>query len=272
MNILEFPKSTAAIIDDPWQELSQLTAARIALGRCGASLPTSETLKFALAHAQARDAVHTPLDLSAVEQGLYQHGFDCIKVKSAAASRAEYLQRPDKGRRLHPDCHEMLLAHPAKQADVLFVVGDGLSSLAVAAHALPLLTEVRTYLETNGLSIGPVVLAEQARVALADEVGECLQARLVVMMVGERPGLSSPDSLGLYITWQPKAGLLDSARNCISNVRPEGLGYAQAAYKLDWLIRGAFRLGSTGVALKDGSADEAAYLALATKPNRTLST
>lgn len=264
MSVIPFPGAAAnpdTITEDNWQALSQHTVARIALGRAGASLPTRETLRFALAHAQARDAVHTPLDSTALATTLTQAGHRVLQVQSAAANRAQYLQRPDLGRRLHPDSRTQLLAQQTDGCDVLFVVGDGLSSLATGSHAGPLLAATLPYLHEAGLAVGPVVIASQARVALADEAGECLQARLVVMLLGERPGLSSPDSLGVYLTSAPKVGRMDSERNCISNVRPAGLPYRLAAFKLAWLIRAALQQGS-GVALKDGSAAEPGWAAL----------
>lgn len=263
MNAPFSPATTAnsAITEDSWQELASHTVARIALGRVGSSLPTRETLRFALAHAQARDAVHTPLELSALSASLQDLQLPSLQVRSAAPSRAAYLQRPDQGRRLHPDSRASLLAAGVEPCDVLFVVGDGLSARAVASHAVPLIAATLPLLQEQGLQVGPVVLATEARVALADEVGECLQAAMVVMLIGERPGLSSPDSLGVYLTSAPRVGCMDSARNCISNVRPQGLPYPLAAYKLAWLIR-AGRTSGTGVALKDGSAAEAGWLQL----------
>ncbi|WP_374553950.1 ethanolamine ammonia-lyase subunit EutC [Aquitalea pelogenes] len=263
MNAPFSPATTAnsAITEDSWQELASHTVARIALGRVGSSLPTRETLRFALAHAQARDAVHTPLDLSTLGASLQDLQLPSLQVRSAAPSRAAYLQRPDQGRRLHPDSRASLLAAGVEPCDVLFVVGDGLSARAVASHAVPLIAATLPLLQEQGLRVGPVVLATEARVALADEVGECLQAAMVVMLIGERPGLSSPDSLGVYLTSAPRVGCMDSARNCISNVRPQGLPYPLAAYKLAWLIR-AGRHSGTGVALKDGSAAEAGWLQL----------
>ncbi len=272
MSVIPFPGAAAnpdTITEDSWQALGQHTVARIALGRAGASLPTRETLRFALAHAQARDAVHTPLDSAALAATLTQAGHRVLQVQSAAANRAQYLQRPDLGRRLHPDSRAQLLAQQGGGCDVLFVVGDGLSSLATASHAAPLLAATLPYLAEAGLHVGPVVIASQARVALADEAGECLQARLVVMLLGERPGLSSPDSLGVYLTSAPKVGRMDSERNCISNVRPAGLPYPLAAFKLAWLIRAALQQGS-GVALKDGSAAEPGWAALLARSHSAL--
>lgn len=241
---------------DPWATLRGFTAARIALGRAGASLPTVEWLRFSLAHAQARDAVHLPLDAARMQRELEALGFAVARVHSAAADRATYLRRPDLGRRLAPAAEaalQALAAAPGAAADVAVVVGDGLSARAVQAHAAPLLAELRPRLEAEGLALGPVVLAEQARVALGDEVGERLGARSVLVLIGERPGLSSPDSLGAYLTWAPARGRSDAQRNCVSNIRPEGLPYALAAHKIAWLLAGARRLGASGVVLKDES-------------------
>lgn len=246
---------------DGWQSLAALTDARIALGRAGSSLPTRETLRFALDHARARDAVHAPLDPGPLKAALEALCGACLQVKSAAADRACYLQRPDLGRRLS-DADRAALTGPADGFDVAFVLGDGLSAEALQRHALPLLESLWPALRAQGLRLAPPVLAEQARVALGDEVGERLGARLVVVLLGERPGLSSPDSLGAYLTAAPRAGLSDAARNCVSNIRPAGLAYALAAYKLCWLIEAGLQ-GGTGVALKDQSEADPAYLHLA---------
>lgn len=237
---------------DPWAGLKSFTRARIALGRAGSSIPTAEVLNFGYAHAAARDAVHIPLDTAALEQQLGQAGFDTLQLQSAAPDRHTYLLRPDLGRKLAEDSASMLAAHPLKDFDLLLLVGDGLSSLAVKNHALPLLEEIRR-IATPAWNIAPIVIATQARVALSDEVGFLLRARVVLMLIGERPGLSSPDSLGLYLTYQPRPGRQDSERNCISNVRPEGLNYAAAAAKAVWLVREAFATGLSGIALKDQS-------------------
>ena len=238
---------------DPWQQLKSFTRARIALGRVGSSLPTKEVLDFGLSHAMARDAVHLPLDVDALQVDIQAQGFSTIKVKSMAADRATYLLRPDWGRRLHEQSLSNLQnLHQAKLIDFLIVVGDGLSSLAVARHVAPLLAEMRNHLPSDWHT-GHVVIASQARVAIGDEIGQALNAKIVAMLIGERPGLSSPDSLGIYLTYHPKLGLSDADRNCISNVRPEGLQYAAAAKKLIWLAKEAMRLKVTGVALKDES-------------------
>lgn len=238
---------------DPWQQLKTFTHARIAIGRVGSSLPTKEVLDFGLSHAMARDAVHLPLDINALEIDVQTQGFTTIRVKSMATDRATYLLRPDWGRRLSEQSLTALTQHKsAKPIDFLIVIGDGLSSLAVSRHVAPLLAEMRNHLPSDW-HIGFVVIASQARVAIGDEIGQALNAKIVAMLIGERPGLSSPDSLGIYLTYNPKLGLSDADRNCISNVRPEGLQYAAAAKKLVWLAKEAMRLKVTGVALKDES-------------------
>ena len=236
---------------NPWDELRAHTSARIALGRVGCSLPTAEVLKFGLAHAQARDAVHRPLDCAALREQLQGAGFRTLQVRSNAEDRQSYLLRPDHGRQLHDECRQRLLQEAAAP-ELVVVLADGLSAVAVQRHALPLLQAFQTRFDTDWTNT-PVVLAEQGRVAIGDSIAEALRARLVIVMIGERPGLTSPDSLGLYLTYAPRSGCADSARNCISNVRPEGLSYELAAYKLDYLARQALRLQLTGVSLKDDS-------------------
>ena len=238
---------------DPWAHLRCFTRARIALGRSGASLPTTALLEFGLAHAQARDAVHTPLDLDALAVAAQAAGLPApLRVHSAAANRATYLRRPDLGRQLDPVSHAQLAALQADASDVVFVIADGLSARAAQTHAVPLIADTLNRLP-SGWRIGPLVFASQARVALGDAIGALLRAQQVVVCIGERPGLTAPDSLGLYLTHDPRPGRTDAERNCISNVRPEGLPYAQAAHKLAWLLAGARRLGRSGVALKDDS-------------------
>jgi ethanolamine ammonia-lyase small subunit len=238
---------------NPWSALRQFTNARIALGRAGNSLPTEPLLAFNLSHAQARDAVHQPLDAESLHQQLRAIGFTTLDVHSAAPDRQHYLRRPDLGRRLADDSREALALEQAaiEPPDVLFVIADGLSAFAASKQAIPLLQAVCSKLAD--WKIGPVVVARQARVALGDEIGELLGTKLVVMLIGERPGLSSPDSLGIYLTYAPKVGCSDAQRNCISNVRPEGLSYAAAAHKLHYLLTHARRLSLTGVGLKDDS-------------------
>ncbi|MEI6545570.1 MAG: ethanolamine ammonia-lyase subunit EutC [Burkholderiales bacterium] len=246
------PAQTALVLTDPWAALRAFTPARIALGRTGASQPTSALLAFSLAHAQARDAVHEAFNAASMSIDLQEAGFQTLSVHSRATDRPMYLRRPDFGRRLDAASSERLreAANGATAPpDLVLVVADGLSALAVARHAQSMLKAIRARLP--GWTIGPVVLAEQARVALGDEVGELLGARVVALLVGERPGLSSPDSLGIYLTWAPRVGRSDAERNCISNIRPEGLSYEQAASTLAGLLEGAKRLGASGIVLKD---------------------
>lgn len=242
-------------VPDPWEALRRHTPARIALGRAGAGLPTAEVLRFAAAHAMARDAVHAPLDTGALRMQLAADGWPVLEVASRAATRSEYLRRPDLGRRLAPAGAAALAAAAAGPVDLCIVVADGLSAVAAQRHAPPLLRALRTALG-GSLSLAPVVVATQARVALADEAGALLHARLALILLGERPGLSSPDSLGAYLSHGPRVGLADAQRNCVSNIRPEGLPFDDAAHRLAWLAREALRRGLTGIALKDDSALE----------------
>ncbi|TXG95158.1 MAG: ethanolamine ammonia-lyase subunit EutC [Rhodocyclaceae bacterium] len=237
---------------DPWGALAGLTAARIALGRVGASLPTEAVLRFDVAHALARDAVHTPLDLTALAAAWRaRQGEAAMIVHSRAGDRHSYLQRPDLGRRLDEASATRLAALATAETDLAIVVADGLSATGVAAHVLDLLDELLPRL--RGLSRAPLVLAGQGRVALGDEIGALLKARLVLVLLGERPGLSSPDSLGAYLTFAPRPGRLDAERNCVSNIRPAGLPLPQAAARLAWLIDAALTRRLTGVGLKDES-------------------
>jgi ethanolamine ammonia-lyase small subunit len=244
---------------DPWAALARRTPARIALGRSGASLPTREVLGFALAQARARDAVHAALDVDALQQRLADMQLQTIAVASdaAAGARSLYLRRPDYGRRLSVESRQRLATLSAPPAasgpDLALVIGDGLSAAAVKAHAAPFLAAFLPHAAAQGLSLSPVVVATGARVALGDEVGVLLKVRAVAVLIGERPGLSSPDSLGVYLTYAPKPGRSDAERNCISNIRTEGLAYDLAAFRLAWLVREALRLSLTGVALKDES-------------------
>lgn len=244
----EPPTRAPAPPADPWIALRRHTPARISLGRAGTSLPTHEVLRFAAAHALARDAVHLPLDVEALLAELGADGVAApVHVASRAASRVEYLTRPDLGRQLAPAGADLLAADAA--VGLCIVVGDGLSAIAAQRHAAPLLAE----LAKAGVVADRVVVATQARVALGDEIGERLGASLVLMLLGERPGLSSPDSLGAYLTWAPKSGRADSERNCVSNIRPEGLPLAQAAARVAWLVRESRRRRVTGIELKDDS-------------------
>jgi ethanolamine ammonia-lyase small subunit len=270
-------RSKSTYEPDGWTELRRLTAARIALGRAGGSLPTEPHLAFQLAHAEARDAVHAGLDVARLRAEIEASGRQTIEVASRAPDRRTYLVRPDLGRRLDDASRDRLGAwqndspDAAKERatsrpriDAVLVAADGLSATAVQRTAPRLVAAVTQRLgETSGSDgvatgsgwdLGPVVIATQARVAIGDEIGALLGARLVAVMIGERPGLSAPDSLGVYLTWGPAIGRTDAERNCISNIRDGGLSVEAAADTLAWLMREARRRGLTGVALKDETA------------------
>jgi ethanolamine ammonia-lyase small subunit len=231
-----------------WNELRRFTAARVALGRAGDGLPTAAHLDFQEAHARARDAVHSALDQPALEAALAPLGLPVLRVASQAPDRRSYLLRPDLGRRLRAGDRALL---PAAPGSLLFVIADGLCASGVQAQAPTVIAEALPHLRRAGLPVAPVILAEQARVALGDEIGGAMGARLVAMLIGERPGLTALDSLGIYLTHAPRPGRSDAERNCISNIRPGGLSPAQGAGKLVWLVLAALRQGLTGVALKD---------------------
>jgi ethanolamine ammonia-lyase small subunit len=231
-------------IADPWAALRATTRARIGLARVGDAMATKDVLEFQLAHAKARDAVHTRLDTDAIAAQLPG---PVIKVHSAADSREVYLRRPDLGRQLHRECFDAL--EPGDY-DAVFVIADGLSATAVAANAVPMLNAALSRLQN--FKIAPIIIATQARVAIGDDIGERLNAKLSVILIGERPGLSVAESLGIYLTYAPKRGTRDSARNCISNIHTKGgLTYATAADTLTWLMRESLRRKLTGVDLKE---------------------
>ena len=232
--------------------LRDYTPARVELGRAGASLPTRALIEFQLAHAKARDAVHLPLAVNSLVHELKQKNIPSITLASAAHDRDEYLKRPDLGRRLSGASRERLAAQ-SSEYDAAFVIADGLSALAVHRHAVPLLELLQRDLDWR---IAPVAIVEQGRVAIGDEIGELLGARLVVVLIGERPGLSSPDSLGAYLTWQPRLGRTDADRNCISNIRAEGLSYVVATHKLRYLMDESRRLKLSGVRLKEDATQQ----------------
>ena len=245
--------NNAIVVNNPWSKLRQYTPARIALGRAGTSLPTKPHLEFQLAHARARNAVHHELNIPALQEALQSLGHEVVVLHSAAGNRPVYLQRPDKGRRL-----DRAVAHrigraprPAEPFDVVFVIGDGLSALAIEENAAAFLDVMLPALSAGGWRVAPLVVVKEARVAIGDEVGEVLGAGMVVVLIGERPGLSSPDSMGIYMTLKPRIGLTDESRNCISNVRPEGPELQHAAHKLLYLMTEARKRGHSGVLLKD---------------------
>jgi ethanolamine ammonia-lyase small subunit len=245
---------TTGSLPDAWIDLRRYTPARVGLGRVGNGLPTAAHLAFQSAHAAARDAVHAALDVGALQAELAQAVIDSLAVRSAAADRQTYLRRPDFGRRLLPADRARL---PVMPGALLCLVCDGLSAVAVQSHAPSLLASIVPTLRAVG-PVAPVVIAEQGRVALGDDVGGAMGAEAVAVLIGERPGLSAADSLGIYLTWQPRPGRTDAERNCISNIRPAGLPVAQAAAKLLWLIEAMRRLRLTGIGLKD---DQPASLA-----------
>lgn len=256
------------ITNNPWKILQQFTQARIGLGRAGVSIPTKELLEFQLSHAQAKDAVHQPLDidelveeLSSLETSLISHNFEVIH--SQAKDRFVYLQRPDLGRRLDKTSRDYLESTYGQShgvvCDLAIAVVDGLSSKAIQSNTLPFLQTLLDVLEKDSQqdwTIAPITIVKQGRVAIGDEIGNLFNAKAVLVLIGERPGLSSPDSLGLYLTWNPHVGLTDAFRNCISNVRPEGLSYEEAAKRALFLLQESRRLKLSGVKLKDRSGEE----------------
>jgi ethanolamine ammonia-lyase small subunit len=237
------------------RDLRHLTPARVGLGRNGASLPTKALLEFARDHARARDAVHAAFDVASIVAGLGGIGLRTLQISSQAVNRPDYLRRPDLGRKLEESSRVLLEAGLHAPWDLAIVVGDGLSPSAVNAHAVELIRNLLPRLGT--IVVAPVVVASGARVALGDEIGSLLQARMVVVLIGERPGLSAPDSLGAYITFAPKTGRSDAERNCVSNIHGAGLSADDAAFRIAWLVREGFRRQLTGVALKDESALQA---------------
>ena len=258
-------KDMGKVVHNPWRELRRFTDARIGLGRAGISLPTNEMLAFQLSHAQARDAVNFPLDFAALSEQLQPFGTPVLHLHSQAVDRSHYLQRPDLGRKLDIASRDKLTdfmsngsAGAQQQHDIAITIVDGLSSLAVQKNATAFIKQLLVLLneQPQAWRLAPFTLVEQGRVAIGDDIGQLLNAKVVVVLIGERPGLSSPDSLGLYLTWQPKAGLNDACRNCISNIRPAGLSYQDAAQRTLYLLQEARRLNLSGVGLKDRSQDD----------------
>lgn len=251
MNLPEArPAAPGSVRPDAWTGLRRHTTARIALGRAGGSLPTGQLLAFAVDHALARDAVHAPFDRDGLADRLEPLGLGTLRLDSRAGDRRTYLLRPDLGRRLADDALARVQAS-AGDWDVALVVGDGLSATAAHAQAEPLLAALVPQLRELGLRLAPVAVVRLARVAVADEVGAGLRARLALMLLGERPGLGCADSLGAYLTHAPRPGCRDSERTCVSNIRAAGLPVADAAATLAWFCREALRRGLTGTALKD---------------------
>ena len=237
----------------PLRDLRELTPARVGLGRAGASLPTEALLGFTLDHARARDAVHAAFDVSGLIAGLRGLGLQPVEVLSQARTRRDYLRRPDLGRILDPGSRRLLESRDAPSSQFVIVIGDGLSPTAVNVHAIEQVRHLTTQLDAAGIEIGATVVASGARVALGDEIGALLGVRMLLMLIGERPGLSAPDSLGGYLTFAPRIGRTDAERNCISNIHRAGLSYQEAAFKIAWLVREGLARQITGVALKDES-------------------
>ena len=239
------------------RDLRDLTPARVGLGRAGASMPTKALLEFTLDHARARDAVHAAFDIPALISGLSDLGLAAFDVSSRARNRKDYLRRPDLGRTLDPASQHLLASHNGNPCQLAIVIGDGLSPTAVKAHAIELIRTLIARLPVERIEIGHAVVASGARVALGDEIGAILGARMILMLIGERPGLSAPDSLGAYLTFAPRPGRTDAERNCVSNIHGAGLGYDEAAFKIAWLVREGLAREITGVALKDESGGSA---------------
>lgn len=235
-----------------WTSLRQFTQARIAQGHSGCGLPTQAMLDFQLAHAQARDAVWQNWQSAGLAAELADQGWESLQLETQVINRAQFLQRPDLGRCLSQQSIEAVQAYSAAEFDLVIVLSNGLSSLALDQHGLGLLVEIVAAYQAMGLKIAPICLLANARVAVADQIGALLNTRLAVMVIGERPGLSAADSLGIYFSYQPNITHTDAERNCLSNIRPPaGLSYAAAAAKLAYLSQMAIQLGYSGVALKD---------------------
>ena len=237
-------------IDDPLNPLKEFTAARIAIGRAGVSIPTKQSLEFNLAHAHARDAVYSILDVDGLSNKLEQFDLPTLHLHSKAENRAQYLQRPDLGRKLKKSSTHKLEDN-AGNYDVVIIIADGLSATAVNEHGVSVTQRLITLLSTAKLKLAPICLIEQGRVASGDKIAHLLNAKLSIMLIGERPGLSAADSIGAYLTYNPKPGLTDESRNCISNIRPYGLKPKAAAEKIFYLVQEAFRMKLSGVGLKD---------------------
>jgi ethanolamine ammonia-lyase small subunit len=238
-------------------DLKSMTEARVSLGRFGAGQPTKVQLAFLMDHARAREAVWSEVDRHGLSQRLKSMGLDAIEVASLAEERGTYVRRPDLGRQLSSSSAEQLRSVRPESGgsfDVVIVVADGLSSNAVEINATPLIEALQARLKALSLSIAPIVLAQNARVALADPVGEALAAKLSIILIGERPGLSAADSLGAYITFEPRSGTPDSRRNCISNIRDGGMSIAGAADAITALVKAMLQTGVSGVTLRDAAA------------------
>jgi ethanolamine ammonia-lyase small subunit len=235
--------------EDYWYELRKFTHARVAIGRAGNAIPTSEVLKLRIAHATARDAVKSEINIDFLRDKLFQLGLNVQHVKSQAADRLDYIRYPNKGRLLHEHSRQKLELLQADKIDLCIIFADGLSADAVNIHAIPFLGLLLK--DLKHWSIAPVILAEQGRVGLSDPIGEALKARISLILLGERPGLSAPASLGAYITYMPQSGNTDEKRNCVSNIQPAGLSYERAVAKISYLLHEMRSQQLSGVKLKD---------------------
>ncbi|MDN3583321.1 ethanolamine ammonia-lyase subunit EutC [Mucilaginibacter flavus] len=238
---------------EPLKALQEFTSARIAIGRVGTSIPLKQSLDFKLAHAHARDAVYSVLDIDHLTESLRRFELPVLHLHSQITDRRQYLQRPDLGRKLNDTSIDHLRDITTMSSDVAIIIADGLSAMAISENTLGLLKELIPLLTASGYKLAPITLVEQGRVAIGDDIGHGLKAKLSLMLIGERPGLSSADSLGVYLTYKPRPGLTDEMRNCVSNIRPKGLSYKKAAKKIFYLINEAFTRKLSGVELKDNA-------------------
>ncbi|QDA58591.1 ethanolamine ammonia-lyase subunit EutC [Hymenobacter jejuensis] len=253
MENLPFQRPDHLNASDPWVSLKRFTDARIALGRVGTSVPLQEALALKFAHAQARDAVYSELNLEKLLKELQTFQLPIYQVRSKASNRQEYLRRPDLGRQLHESSHKHLQECADDETDIVIIMADGLSATAINKYSIAVIRFLLPQLQQAGIRVGPLILAEQARVAISDEIGEIFRTKIALILIGERPGLSSLQSLSAYFTYSPKIGLTDKARNCVSNIRPEGLQYAEAADKIFYMLNASFRRKISGIQLKDNS-------------------
>jgi len=256
---IKLRNSKSIVTEDHWEDLKQFTDARIALGRCGAAIPLSEVLKFKMAHAQARDAVHTDFDVKPIEDYLSKFSIRFLELQSHADDRSNYLVRPDLGRILSPESVDTLKEWSKQERDSIdftLVISDGLSATAMHENVIPFLSAFFPMFQLSGLNMGPVILVKQGRVAVGDHIAELLKSKSVAILIGERPGLSSPDSMGIYLSYNARVGTTDEVRNCISNVRKAGLSYYAAAQKLSYLLEQSHLRSISGVNLKDDMLDD----------------
>ncbi|MEZ7498775.1 ethanolamine ammonia-lyase subunit EutC [Flavobacterium sp. Arc3] len=238
---------------DNWHQLKEFTNARIALGRAGNALPTNEVLQLRMAHALAKDAISTEIDVLNIKEDAKKIGLNIVFTQSQITNTSEYLRNPNKGRVLHDQSCTQLKEYPQKKADLCIIIADGLSAEAVNLHAMKLIEVLLPKLKIK--DIGPIIVVKYGRVAISDEIGEILDSKIALILIGERPGLSSPTSMGAYITLNPKKGNTDEKRNCVSNIQRDGLPYEFAAQKLTYLIQQMVSRQISGVALKDDFTD-----------------